>query len=273
MASSNKLYGLDDKIEQLYKLCEVFLNSDETHIKKLSQLSIYPTFLFNGYPGTGKSSVASIIFERLKNEYNIDLNRLNIDELISHNFGESSSNLRSYFNNKKKEIEENNSYCFIIMDELDSFTVSRHQNDNDSIRRILLTFNTIIDELVRSNDIYRFIIIATTNIKEYIDTSILRRFYFQEGFNIEINESDFKILLAELATLANVTVEGSLSDMFKNYKQKRMTLGELKSIFSKGYINNLINGGKSCICYNDFSEFKTFHELALNNNRDTCNDY
>lgn len=263
MKVSNKLFCLDSKIDLLHKYCEVFLNSDENQLSKLSQLSVYPTFLFDGLPGTGKSSVASIIYEKLKANYNIDVARLNIDELISHNFGESSSNLREYFNKRKNEIEGNKSYCFIIMDEVDSFTISRYQNDNESIKRILLTFNTIIDELVRSGEIYRYIIIATTNIKESIDTSILRRFYFKEDFNVELNKESFRNFLLDLADLTSLGFEdSSISEIFEFYRQKKYTLGEVKSILSRLYVNSLISGKTEKIDSECFREYETFYEIT-----------
>ncbi|HCE0277676.1 ATP-binding protein [Klebsiella pneumoniae] len=261
MITSNKLYCLDGKIEKLYNSCQVFLTSDSIQISKLSHLSIFPTFLFNGYPGTGKSSVASILYEKLKEKHNIDIARLNIDELISHNFGESSSNLRAYFHSKKEEIKNNKSHYFIIIDELDSFTINRYQNDNDSIKRILLTFNTIIDDLIRNDEIYKFIIIATTNIKEVIDTSILRRFYFKEDFNIQLNEDDFVKLLNELGDLTEIRPKGSLTEIFQIYNKKKYTLGEVKSIYSKVYFNTLICKEKSFIDAKDFSDYQTFYEL------------
>lgn len=263
MSPSNKLYCLDSKIEQLHKSCKLFLDSDDSQLSKLSQLSIYPTFLFDGFPGTGKSSVASIIYEQLKAEYNIDVARLNIDELISHNFGESSSNLREYFKTRKKEIEENSSRCFIIMDEVDSFTISRYQNDNESIKRILLTFNTIIDELVRSGEIYQYIIIATTNVKESIDTSILRRFYFKEDFNVELDEATFKKFLSELVDLTGLEIEeSSISEIFKLYTQKKYTLGEVKYLFSRLYVNSLISDKREKINSKCFLDYKTFHDIT-----------
>jgi SpoVK/Ycf46/Vps4 family AAA+-type ATPase len=261
---SNKLFCLDSKIDLLHKYCEVFLNSDENQLSKFSQLSVYPTFLFDGFPGTGKSSVANIIYEKLKKaDHNIDVVRLNIDELISHNFGESSSNLREYFRKRKNEIKENNSYCFIIMDEVDSFTINRYQNDNESIKRILLTFNTIIDELVRSGEIYRYIIVATTNIKESIDASILRRFYFKENFNIELDEESFRNFLLVLNDLTSLGVEdSSISEIFELYRQKKYTLGEVKSVFSRLYVNNLISGKTENLDPEFFREYETFYEIT-----------
>jgi hypothetical protein len=49
------LYGLDSKIDRFYKYCCAFINSDSDTKKKIAELSITPTFLFHGYPGTGKS--------------------------------------------------------------------------------------------------------------------------------------------------------------------------------------------------------------------------
>lgn len=254
---------MDSKIEQLHKYCKMFLDSNDNQLSKLSQLSIYPTFLFDGFPGTGKSSVAAIIYEQLKVKYNIDVARLNIDELISYNFGESSSNLREYFKERSKEIKDNNSHCFIIMDEVDSFTISRYQNDNESIKRILLTFNTIIDELIRSGEIYRYIIIATTNVKESIDTSILRRFYFKEDFNIKLDEIKFRNFLMDLIDLTNLEIEkSSINEIFNLYEKKEYTLGEVKFIFSMLYVNNLISDKTEKINPKYFLEYQTFHEIT-----------
>ncbi|ELB2962443.1 ATP-binding protein [Vibrio parahaemolyticus] len=264
MSTDNKLYCMDEKIEKLCKTCRLFLDSDQQERSKLSQLSVYPTFLFDGYPGTGKSSVANIIYGSLKKDYNIDIYRLNIDELISSDFGESSHNLREYFSRAKREIEENKSICFVILDEVDSFTISRYRGDNDSIKRILLTFNTIIDDLVRSGDIYNFILVATTNVKEVVDTSVLRRFSFKEDFNIEVDEDTFYQLLEQLSVLTDLKVDKStISDMFQIYTRKKYTLGEVKAIFAKQYVEALVSAGEPVLNPQHFQEYQTFHEITV----------
>jgi len=264
LKTSPVLYGLDEKIEDIYQYCKIFTKNEVN--STFSKLSVYPTFLFDGYPGTGKSSVASIVYEKLKENCNIDLKRLNIDELISHNFGESSSNLREFFKNIKTEIAKNDSYCFIIMDEVDSFTISRYQNDNESIKRILLTFNTIIDELVRTDEIYRYIIVATTNLKESIDTSVLRRFYFKEDFNVELGFESFKEFINELCNLAEIKVdETSLIEIHKVCLDRKYTLGEIKSVLSRVYVNNLVSTKEQSplLTTDCFRKYKTFHEITL----------
>ncbi|MDH1576538.1 ATP-binding protein [Pseudomonas sp. GD03746] len=258
------LYGLEGKLDQIYTYCKAFLDIENDRIEKFSLLSIYPTFLLDGYPGTGKSSAATAIYQRLKKDHNIDLKRLNIDELISHNFGESSSNLREYFNAIQREIEDNNSHCFLVMDEVDSFTISRHQNDNESIKRILLTFNTIIDELVRTKDIYKYIVFATTNIKESIDTSILRRFYFKEDFNIVLDNKQFKRAFLQMCEIADIKIDDTATNqIYKSYLEKKYTLGEIKSIISRAYMRNITSSTEGNLDIKEFQEAQTFHEITL----------
>lgn len=256
------LFGLDSKITILNKYCEIFYKLDESQLEKFKELSIYPTFLFYGYPATGKSSVANILYENLKKDNNIDIYRLNIDELLSSNFGESSHNLRNYFSKIKKDIEDNNSHAFIIMDEVDSFTLNRSQVDNESIKRVLLTFNTIIDELIKSNDIFKYIIVATTNLEKNIDTSIHRRFYFKENFNIELDEEIFQKFIKELSDFVGILINEN--DMiYKYYQEKKYTLGELKNIFSRYYIDTLAEINETNIV-EKLKEYMTFHQIMEN---------
>ena len=260
------LYGLDTKIEIIYKYCKIFIELDKNkkRLHKFKELSIYPTFLFYGYPATGKSSVANLIYKKLKEEENIDIYKLNIDELLSSNFGESSHNLRDYFNQIKKDIKTNNSYAFIIMDEIDSFTINRSQNENESVKRVLLTFNTIIDELIQTDEIFKYIIISTTNLKESLDISILRRFYFKEDFNIVLNDKEFKKFIIELYKLIDKEFsDKEYEEIYAIYTNKKYTLGEMKSIFSRYYIDNIIEKDNSSLLIKKVKEYNTFHEIII----------
>lgn len=258
------LYGLDEKIDRIYNTCQMFIEADLDRLRDLSQLSIYPTFLFDGYPGTGKSSVASLVYEKLKCKFNVDLYRLNVDELLSHNFGESSKNLRKYFDNIISDINRNNSHCVVIMDEIDSFTTSRYKDSNEVIKRVLLTFNTIVDELVRNGDIFRIVTIATTNIRESIDISVLRRFYFLEDFNAQLDFLEFSSFIKKINLLAKVKYQEPdfLEQVYASYLEKKFSLGEIKSVFSKAYIDNIISPGASSLSSSKFQDLITFHEMA-----------
>lgn len=193
-AKNDYIFGIDKIKDDVLNYCKVIINSDEEFKTIKRKLSITPTFLFYGYPGTGKTTLANEVYETLKKDEeigNIDKYAIKIDEMLSSNFGESSKNLISKFNEIKLDIATNNSTAFIIIDELDYFTNSRFYNNNDSITRVLLTFNKIVDDLISENIIDKMIIVATTNIRENIDTSILRRFFFHKNFNIILDKKNF----------------------------------------------------------------------------------
>ncbi|TOL18136.1 hypothetical protein CGI04_13730 [Vibrio parahaemolyticus] len=265
MTSEIFLFGLDEKIEKIKNYCNILLDDNNNLMVKKKQLSILPTFMFYGTPGTGKSTVAELVYLSLRNNHNIDLKRLNIDELISSDFGESSKNIIEFFNNAKEEIIENDSYCMIIIDEIDSFTISRTSNDNNSIKRILLTFNTVIDDLVRTGFINKFIIIGTTNLIESIDTSILRRFYFHEDFNINLDKNEFYLFIHKLLDIIEVSPkEDFLEQLYKTYLLKNYSLGEIKDVFSRVYVHNLAFDRPGIIDIKCFEGNKSFHEIMKN---------
>ncbi|MBS7527223.1 AAA family ATPase [Fusibacter paucivorans] len=231
----NLIFGLDDKLKKVSGYCDAFLQGgDEFDIVK-NKLSITPTFLFYGLPGTGKTTIANEIYRNLRDNHNIDSYYLRIDELLSSNFGESSKNLIEFFKDIEVKNVENNSKAFVIIDELDSFTVNRYQADSESVKRVLLTFNTIIDDLFIRGIIHDFIIIATTNMENSIDTSVLRRFFFHENFNIELKKDEFFMFIKEIKSVSNSFDwfdDKKTSQLYNLYIEKKYTLGELKIIFA-----------------------------------------
>ena len=101
------IFGLDDKILKIEKYCEKFLKEEKDNFRIIKKkFSIIPTFLFYGLPGTGKTTIANEVYKKLKKKYNIDLYFLQIDELISYNFGESSKNMRNFFEKIREEIKK-----------------------------------------------------------------------------------------------------------------------------------------------------------------------
>ena len=126
---------------------------------------------------------------------------------------------------------------YIIIDELDSFTINRYQSDNESIKRILLTFNSIIDDFFQKEEFNKMIIVATTNMEDSLDTSILRRYFFHENFNITLDKKEFFNFLHEINEILNCFYFENIKDkLFKIYQKKKFTLGELKTIFAHLYM-------------------------------------
>lgn len=170
-----------------------------------------------------------------------------------------------FFNKVRTEIKENSSSAFIIIDELDSFTVNRYQNDSESIKRVLLTFNTIIDEMFMDGSLNNIILIATTNMRESIDASVLRRFFFHEDFNITLNKNDFFKFIDEVKSVSKIFDTINTEDkerLYKIYEAKRFTLGEVKTIFAHLYMQIKSDTNYEKLKLDDFfAKESSFYEI------------
>lgn len=245
--SKQVLYVLDTNIDSVYKYCWNLLKANSSLDRIRKQFSIMPTFLFYGLPGTGKTTVANLVYEKLKTNSdtsNIDLYYFNIEECLSSSFGESSRNILNFFANIEDNIKENNSFAFVIIDELDSFAINRFNNDSNSIQRVLTTFNKIINQYVKEDKLSKIVLVATTNLLDTLDTSILRRFFFHINFDKCLCEKEFidylRLINDSLCVIHEETDDAQLfKELFAEYNKQKHTLGEIKRILAQNYIANL----------------------------------
>lgn len=251
------LFHIDQQICKSTKYMEVMLQ--RTHEKDLRDLSLFPTFLFYGLPGTGKTSAANLIYEDLKKNHNIDKYLLRFHDFSSSNFGESSKNISQFFKKIKGEINTNDSIAYILADELDSFTTSRVSNHNDAVSRILLTFDQCIDELITSDLAHKIIIVATSNNHQAIDPSVLRRFCFHINFDITLTKEQLGEFISRL-TKKSIKDE-ILLVIYNTYKEKKFTLGEIKRICAINFIECVISKNALDITPNLFEDTLSAYEL------------
>jgi hypothetical protein len=124
--------------------------------------------LFTGPSGTGKTLAAEI----LANELRLDLFRIDLSAVVSKYIGETEKNLRRVFD----AAEEGG--AVLLFDEADALFGKRSEVKDSHDRYA----NVEISYLLQRMEAYRGLAILTTNMKEALDPSFLRRLRFVVQF-------------------------------------------------------------------------------------------
>lgn len=180
-------------------------------------------FLFYGAPGTGKTEAVKQIARILQR----DVFMVNFAGVIDSKLGNTAKNIVDlfkeirYFPNPKKLI--------ILFDEIDAIALDR-TNEHDH-REMGRATSSILKELDRLDP--EIVLIATTNLYEYFDKALTRRFdatidfgRYSENDLLEIGEGYLDKFLKEFHLARK-----DLRLFRKIFNQKRQTIspGELKN--------------------------------------------
>lgn len=130
-------------------------------------------FLFQGSPGTGKTESTKQVARILDRE----LYAVDFSAVIDSKLGQTQKNITALF-------KELNSLHFpertiILFDEIDAIALDR-TNSND-LREMGRATSSILRELDRLDE--RIVLIATTNLFQFFDKALTRRFDFIIDFN------------------------------------------------------------------------------------------
>lgn len=193
-------------------------------------------FLFTGAPGTGKTETAKQIARILDR----DLYAVDFSAVIDSKLGQTQKNIVALF----KEINgiSHPEKIIILFDEIDSIALDR-TNSND-LREMGRATSSILKELDRLNE--RVTIIATTNLIDYFDKALIRRF----DSVIDFNRYDEKDLMQISEVLLN-----SLLSKYKcagrNIRLFWKIMALLKPLPYPGEIKNLL---KTAIAFSNPAE-------------------
>lgn len=121
--------------------------------------------LFEGPPGTGKTSSARVIAKQA----GIPLLYVPLEVVMSKYYGESERLLGSVFS-LANDLPEGG---IIFLDEVDSFAIARDSEIHEATRRILSVILRQIDGFEQDR---RVVVIAATNRKEDLDPALISRF-------------------------------------------------------------------------------------------------
>jgi SpoVK/Ycf46/Vps4 family AAA+-type ATPase len=236
-----KLFGLSSIQENLFNFCKSVITASEKDLESFDFYDLLPSVLLYGPPNTGKTTLCHFLFDRLKCEVTNEINfyLLDIGDVLSPELGQSSRNLTEAFV-KLKRVCETGSSVFLLLDELDTFCMSRSRvQEHDAIRRAMTTLMLELDSL-KSLPHRKLLIFGITNVYDLIDTAIVRRFSIKQDFDIDLKRDDFDEYVQHLGKPLHLSLDKKeLEELYDIYQHRQFNFGDLKSIFKEFFIQSL----------------------------------
>lgn len=182
-------------------------------------------YLFQGAPGTGKTETAKQVARIL----NRDLYAVDFSAVIDSKLGQTQKNIVSLF----REMTEfaHPEKVIVLFDEIDSIALDR-TNSND-LREMGRATSTLLKELDRMDD--RIVLLATTNLFEYFDKALIRRFDSVIDFSRYTQED-----LAEIAEILLNEFLNKFKCTSRNVRLFRKIVGLMNPIPYPGELKNII---------------------------------
>ncbi|KAJ9169173.1 hypothetical protein P3X46_020634 [Hevea brasiliensis] len=166
--------------------------------------------LFEGPPGTGKTSCARVI----ANQAGVPLLYVPLEVVMSKYYGESERLLGKVFS-LANELPNG---AIIFLDEVDSFAVARDSEMHEATRRILSVLLRQIDGFEQDKKV---VVIAATNRKQDLDPALMSRFDSMITFGLPDEKNRQEIVAqyakhltkSDMEELAKVTEDMSGRDI------------------------------------------------------------
>jgi len=141
---------------------------------RLHEMGLLPSLkvIFDGPPGTGKTSAAGAVARTLGWPFVVARH----DSLISSYMGETGSNLRKVFD------FASSTRCVLLFDEFDSFGLKRRGGSQSAEGEMGRALNLILQQMDRHRG--PSILIAATNLPDALDQALNRRFDLAVKFEL-----------------------------------------------------------------------------------------
>ena len=133
--------------------------------------------LFAGPPGTGKTFAAGAIAKALGKNLLIT----DVSKVQSMWVGESEKNVRRIFTVFERIVRRTENPPVLLLNEADQFLSKRLKDTGSSVD---VMFNSMQNLFLEAFEKLRGVLIATTNMKENLDTAFSRRFHLKLDFPI-----------------------------------------------------------------------------------------
>lgn len=204
-------------------------------------------FMFYGAPGTGKTETVKQIARILEKQ----LYLVDFTSIIDSKLGQTQKNIMTLFDEINLFMPSDN--VLVLFDELDALALDR-TNSND-LREMGRATSTLLKGLDSLDE--KIVIIATTNLYEYFDKAILRRFDAKINFDrytiedlLEISEQIFNHFSSKFKFIA------------RNMRLLKKIIALMNPMLSPGELKNVIKSSIAFSCAND--EFDYMKRLYVN---------
>jgi SpoVK/Ycf46/Vps4 family AAA+-type ATPase len=236
-----QLFGVDDLFDYLFNFCKICLTADKKQIENFSYYDLTPSVLLYGVPNTGKTTLCYSLFDKLKREVTPEINFYYIDigRMLDPALGQSSRNIGDIFDDLKSKCKKDSS-VFLLLDELDTFCMSRSRTqEHDAIRRAMTTLMLELDKLHPSKD-NKLLIFGITNIPHSIDTAVVRRFSLKKEMQTQMDVTSFNNYLEVLGDTIKYSPALEIKQqLYDLYQQRNLTAGDVKNFHKEIYIDFL----------------------------------
>ncbi|MFQ1054572.1 AAA family ATPase [Gilliamella apicola] len=207
-------------------------------------------FLFEGFPGTGKTEAAKHVARLLDRS----LFYVDFDNLIDSKLGQTNKNITRVFSeiNKIPYPEK----TVILFDEIDVIALDRI-NNND-VREMGRVTSAILREFDRLTDLNKdIVIIATTNLYKNFDKALSRRFDAIINFN-QYSKED----LIEVAEFYFASFSKNFKNVSKDTRLFRKILNTSNQLPYPGELKNII---KTSLAFSDVNNSYDYLRRLYNN--------
>src|SRR5665648_368892 len=189
------------------------------HLDYLKDIKLFEIgkILFVGPPGTGKTTTARAMSERMNRTFV----EVKLSMVANQYLGETAKNIDKIFHIAKKL-----SPSILFIDEFDFIAKTRASDEHSALKRAVNTLLKAIDDIsLVDNDV---LLIAATNHPKLLDTAAWRRFDDVMKFPLPDRDMRKKILEIILGDVRGEFVTGYLADLTEGYSGSdiRMVLRE-----------------------------------------------